>query len=289
MGAGTCSTVIPHMFDAKIFVETAERLQLEAAELQRQRENAEIAALGAAKVGAKSGEEEESKEVEVSQEDVEKILIQLFASGESRSQLLPPETLYSMLMHSEAQVQACQLNEHEVTGLIAEMGQDITASGQVAFAEYVKRVVPLIFEMRRNQLLSAYLRECAFEKLQISKPDLKKLDSIFPLMPSGWKPKDDIQNLEAPRPSGARLSGRQGSKQRTGSKQSRSGSKQNSGFDHEALRVEGRARLQLGGNMGQRRRTTTGSKELPASSKDTPNGRGYYRRRMLLGLLDSED
>merc|ERR1712137_47208 len=42
----TCSVVIPHMFDAQGFEATAERLILEAAEAQRQRENAELAALG---------------------------------------------------------------------------------------------------------------------------------------------------------------------------------------------------------------------------------------------------
>jgi hypothetical protein len=290
------------MFNAKIFVETAERLQLEAAELQRQRENAEIAALGAAKVGAKGeGEQEQTKEVEVSQEDVEKFLIQLFSSGESRSPFLPPEVIFTMLWNNENVIQSCQLTEYERTGLIAEMSHDIGANGQVVFSEYVKRVVPVIFDMRRNQLLSAYLQEGSFETLQIPSPDLKQLDSIFPLMPPGWKKKEKEQEAndpgtgsEHPRRSGCRVSGRRPSKaggDNLGSGPRLSGRRPTkAGADNpeDAMRVQGRAKLQVGHPTLQRRKSKEISKELSnLVVKDTPNGRGYQRRRVMLGFVHS--
>jgi hypothetical protein len=296
--AGMCSSVLPHMFDAQIFMETAERLQLEAAELQKQRENAEIAALASASVGAKGdGEQEQIKEVEVNQEDVEKILINLFQSGESRGPSLPAETMYTMLLNSESQVQACQLSDYELTGFIAEMSSDIGSGGQVIYAEYVKRVVPIIFQMRHNLLLSQYLQEDAFKKLGIRKLNLKELESIFPLFPHGWTPpKDDKSELDVPRSdnreSGGRRSGRAPTKNmRRPSKNAerRSVSKVSDGgdSDHEEMRVQGRARLQVGG-MRQDRRIP--SKMLaPKIIRDTPNGRGYHRRRVLLGLEDPDD
>merc|ERR1719203_2417925 len=70
---GVCCVVIPHMCDAKIFVETAERLQIEHEESRRRNENAELAALGAAKVGSGGGGgegEETTKEADVDQETV---------------------------------------------------------------------------------------------------------------------------------------------------------------------------------------------------------------------------
>jgi hypothetical protein len=293
--AATASSVLPHMFDAKIFVDTAERLQLEAAEAQRQRENAEIAALGAAKVGAKGdGENEQAKEVEVNQEDVEKILIQLFSSGESRNGLLPAETIFTMLRNNESQVQACQLNECELTGLMAEMSPD--SSGQVVYSEYVKRVVSIIFQLRHNQLLNAYLEEDAFETLGIPKPDLQQLHSIFPLYPPGWKVREAEKpnQTDGPRRSGARMSGarcsgtervrRQSvSKEHTGEPRTRS-KQVGADNEEETLRVQGRARLQVGGRTDTKRQ---GSKMAPVV-KDTPNGRGYHRRRMLLGMMSTE-
>merc|ERR1712187_193168 len=76
---GTCSVVIPHMFDAETFVVRAERLIAEAAEQQRLRENAEIAAMAASKVDSIGQEATETKqEVQADQETVEKQLIQVF-------------------------------------------------------------------------------------------------------------------------------------------------------------------------------------------------------------------
>merc|ERR1719399_565328 len=75
---GMCCVVIPHMFDAKLFVETAEHLILEHAESMRRAENEELAALGAARVGQAGQEGEEHHEkTEVDAETVEKTLMQI--------------------------------------------------------------------------------------------------------------------------------------------------------------------------------------------------------------------
>merc|ERR1719399_2399195 len=75
---GMCCVMIPHMFDAKLFVETAEHLILEHAESMRRAENEELAALGAARVGQTGQEGEENQEQkEVDAETVEKTLMQI--------------------------------------------------------------------------------------------------------------------------------------------------------------------------------------------------------------------
>jgi len=185
---GICCAVIPHMFDAKGFVETAERLQVEYAEEQKARENAELAALGAAKVLRQT--EEETEEKEMDQDTVEKILIQALSlsadarMGDMGERVLPARTMYHMLSDPDAQVASCGITPAEMTGLLAEMspGENLhstcTASGEdgeVMIIDHIKRWVPVLFELRKNGLLKGYLKEDAFNTLGIPNPLTEEL------------------------------------------------------------------------------------------------------------------
>merc|ERR1712232_895729 len=122
---------------------------------------------------------------------------------------------------------ACQLTDYELTGLIADIVQD--SNGLIVFSDHVKRVVSIIFELRRNQLLNAYFQEGAFDKLEIPTPDLAKLERVFPLLPPGWKRKDDDASdlgRTSGRISGRRLSGRRPSFSRDSGVASNVGSRQ---------------------------------------------------------------
>merc|ERR1719454_2154686 len=84
---GMCCVIIPHMFDAKLFVDTAEHLILEHAENMRRAENEELAALGAARVGAAGGDGEEAAGgdgKEVDPETVERTLQQVITLNDDQ-------------------------------------------------------------------------------------------------------------------------------------------------------------------------------------------------------------
>mmetsp|Transcript_70558 Transcript_70558/g.204601 ORF Transcript_70558/g.204601 Transcript_70558/m.204601 type:complete len:860 (+) Transcript_70558:3-2582(+) len=189
--AGMCSSIIPHMCNAKIFAATAERLMLEHAEAAKERQNAELAALGAARV-ATPGDGEEApveKKVEVDQESVERTLIQVFSLVDDTRKptpVLPPETIFKLLIEpTDQQIQGLCLDELEATGLVAEMNLD--ANGEVPYHDFVKRWVPIMFELRKNPLLGAYLKNGAAETLGFPEPNFAELEAFYPLLPPGHK------------------------------------------------------------------------------------------------------
>jgi Ca2+-binding EF-hand superfamily protein/ribosomal protein L15 len=177
------SVVIPHMCDAKIFVETAERLQIEHADATRRNENAELAALGAAQVDQLRQEdgEEKHQESEADQETVERTLIQVLSVlDKEHNGMLQPEVIWNVLTGGDAQVQGLGLSEFETYGLAAEMTLD--DNGLVAYHDHVRRWVPIIFEVRKSPLLGGYLKEDSAETLGIPEPSLDELEKIFPTM-----------------------------------------------------------------------------------------------------------
>jgi hypothetical protein len=179
---GSLSVVIPHMCDAKVFVETAERLQSEHADATRRNENAELAALGANTVDQLRQEdgEEKHQENEVDQETVERTLIQVFSVlDKEHNGLLAPETIWNVLSSGgDAQVQALSLSEFETNGLAAEMALD--ENGLVVYHEHVRRWVPVIFEVRKSPLLGGYLKDDSAETLGIPEPNIEALEALFP-------------------------------------------------------------------------------------------------------------
>jgi len=285
---GNCSVVIPHMFNPEIFVATAERLILEAAEQQRLRENAEIAALGASKVDSLGQEETETKqEVQADQETVEKFLIQVFTFHDDLKRnpaALSPEALFSVLHSGDPLVQGCQLSDHEVCGFIAEMNCD--GRGEVAYVDLVKRGVQMIFELRRNQLLNAYLKENAAETLEIPTPDLDALESMYPLLTPEMRQKKEPEKAEAEveEVMVRRSSRRASTMGRMASKESREPGRlptkrMTSMEDIQEDRAASKNRVRL---------STVSMKDPVFKSlsvgepKETPPGRGYQRRKMLL-------
>jgi Ca2+-binding EF-hand superfamily protein len=177
---GMCCVIIPHMFDAKLFVETAERLILEQAENQRQAENAEMMALTAARISHTGHEGEESLEkVEIDLETVERTLQQILSMNDDchrNPPALKPEVIYEILGVNEKEIQGLQLSAYEITGFAAEMQPD--TEGFVPYVEHVKKWVPIIFEQRKDRLLSRYL-ESTYEALNIAPPNLAKMEVMF--------------------------------------------------------------------------------------------------------------
>jgi len=286
---GVLCALIPHMCNAKTFVETSDRLQIEHEEARRRNVLAELAALGAAKVGNIGQEDEEqSKEPVVDQLTVERTLIQVLTLSEEshRSEkTLAPESIFRILRSNDTQVQSCQLSEFEVCGLVAEMNLD--ARGEVAYIDHVKRWVPIIFELRKHQLLSAYLKEGSSETLGIQEPDLAQLESLFPLLPEE-EPK--VVRRMSKRNSMERRSSKglvyrrmspascasilsQGSERRTSTIEEAEAKKEGGGFS-----------LRLRGSV-----PTRATKEDPGSAnKDPPPGRGYARRKDRVNAASPE-
>jgi hypothetical protein len=287
---GKLCVVIPHMFNIDIFLESSEHLQQQAADAQRARENAELAALGASKTNKEEDAAEKVQEVEVDQETVEKILIQVFTLGDDLKRNPPavaPETIYGLIRSStDAQVISCQLSDYEICGFLAEMNLD--SRGEVAYIDHVKRAVPMIYELRNNQLLNAYLQEDAFATLGISEPNLEKLEAIFPLLPDNHAEKNEEKN-------DARQSGR--GRRRSISK---TPNLDLNGEDGRASSGERRNSLETSGRNPSKRRPTITAAGLGmpgglrarsssflapgggAGGKEPPKGRGYDRRKARL-------
>jgi len=188
-----CIAIIPHMSNASIFTETAERLMLENAEAMKERANAELAALSAAKVTKQDNQDDDDgakvPEKQVDRETVERTLLQSFALiDETRkpTPTLPPDAIFNCVFNgSDQQVQGLCLDELEVAGLLAEMVLD--ASGEVPYHDFVRRWVPMMFELRQHPLLSRYLQPAAAEQMGIPEPDRKSIETMVPLMPEGMK------------------------------------------------------------------------------------------------------
>jgi len=295
---GMCCVVIPHMFDAKLFVDTAERLILEQAESQRRAENEELAALGAARVTTTGGDGEESQEkVEVDPETVERTLQQVLTLNDDTHRnppALTPATIYSILGINEKEIQSTQLSTFEITGFVAEMQPD--AEGFVPYVEHIKKWVPIIFEQRKNRLLGRYLEVGAYETLGLEPPNLERLEAVFPLLPAGMKdakPRgsqrrssrvrerrdsfgtahNSFTGASQAKNSKGVLEDRQASK---GSPNNRRGShlsKQNAMAGLSQVR-----RMSCGGDS--KRRDTDAGKV-----KEPPPGRGFHRRKERMAAL----
>jgi len=180
---GICCVVIPHMFNAKLFVETAARLVSDHAEDMKRAENEELAALGARTTTKEDGEDAQEN-VEVTAETVEKTLQQILTLNDDARRSPPslaPEAIYNILAVNEKDVQGTQLTTFEITGFASEMQPD--ENGLVPYVDHIKRWVPLIFEQRKNHLLSRYMQEDFYETLGIDPPDLAQLEAMFPLLP----------------------------------------------------------------------------------------------------------
>jgi len=183
----TCSAVIPHMFDARLFVETAERLIQEHAESMRRAENEELAALGAKQSAGTAAQDDDGSQdkVELDSDTVEKLLqgvISLNDDAHRNPPSLPAEQIFDILQTNEREVQSTQLSSFELTGFLAEMQPD--SDGLVFYVDHIKKWIPLIFEQRKNRLLSRYLEENSAETLGFIVPELDKLEAMFPLLPA---------------------------------------------------------------------------------------------------------
>jgi hypothetical protein len=293
-----CCAIIPHMFDARLFVETAGHLIQEHAESLRRAENEELAALGAARNTKTAQDDEGSQQkVEVDSDTVEKMLLQVLSLNDDTHRTPPSltaETIFNILQTNEREVQCTQLSTFELTGFLAEMQSDV--DGQVAYVDHVKKWVPLIFEQRKNRLLGRYLEEEALETLGIELPDIEKLEAMFPLLPPGSHPGRPKDGLRRSRRREGSLDG-----SRAGSDSSLPNSKRR---ERRASTIAGHSgdtpvnskdRQLLQGSAsktpsGGKRKSLSlhGIENLVPKAKEPPPGRGYARRKALLAAAEAQ-
>jgi Ca2+-binding EF-hand superfamily protein len=274
---GMCCVMIPHMFDAKLFVETVDRLILEHAEAMRRAENEELAALGAARVGAVQEGEEAQATIEVDQETVEKTLQQILTMNDDEHKTppaLPADKIYRILSDNEKEIQGLQLTSFEVTGFAAEMQMDM--DGFVPYVEHIKKWVPIIFEQRKDQLLGRYVEQNSYETLGLAPPDLNKLETMFPLLPNGafvGKAKHGSRRSSRRHSSGRRASEPRAEQEKSPSDQSMQRTDSKGNLVHRDSKAR---RASFGSKQPIRRQ---GSKSQPEVLKEPPPGRGYGRRK----------
>jgi len=280
---GICCVVIPHMFNAKLFVDTAKRLVEEHAESMKRAENAEIAALGArASISIDADDIQEI--VEVNAETVEKTLQQILTLNDDARRSppsLPPETIYNILAVNEKEVQGTQLTTFEITGFASEMQAD--ENGLVPYVDHIKRWVPMIFELRKNHLLSRYLEEDFCETLGIERPDLAQLEKMFPMLPyTGHVPKG--RNSTSRRSSRAR----EHRDSFAGEHKSQASHAPSHSKDSKGMRSE---RTDSKSNTHRRmssKRFVRGAGGVEKQEKEPPPGRGYARRKARIDLAAAE-
>jgi hypothetical protein len=269
----TCSAVIPHMFDARLFVETAERLIQEHAESMRRAENEELAALGAKQSAGTAAQDDDGSQdkVELDSDTVEKLLqgvISLNDDAHRNPPSLPAEQIFDILQTNEREVQSTQLSSFELTGFLAEMQPD--ADGLVFYVDHIKKWIPLIFEQRKNRLLSRYLEENSAETLGFEVPRLDKLEAMFPLLPAQTaktrgpqrrhsKSRDSIDGCFDSRRGSINSSLRRSS----GASMRSDGTPSNTAKEGKLVRSASRR----------------GSLEKHEKPKEPPPGRGYQRRK----------
>lgn len=293
---GMCCVVIPHMFDARKFVATAERLISEHAEAMRRSENAELAALGASRVGQLGQDGEESQESkEVDQETVERTLVQVMNLHDDTHRnppCLPPEQLFSILHSNEKEVQSCQLSDFELCGLAAEMMPD--ADGFVAYGDHIRKWVPIIFEQRKNRLLAAYLQDGAAEVMGIEEPDLEGLEKLFPLLPPESKVHREERRNSHSRTSGERRGSRsdysrQHSKQDPGSFRRPSCARLDPDDPNSSPPMRSRSSI-LGAEprRSSKNRRTFSSIDGHSKINEPPPGRGFARRKARMATMGTQ-
>jgi len=287
---GTCCTIVPHMFDAKKFLLLADRLILLAAEEQKMRENAELALN---KTTANVEEQEKTKEEEVDPETVEKQLIQFFTVNDTESRrkdgtaTLSPEIIHHLMTSNDQNITSCHLSDFEIAGFVAEMPLD--AEGKVVYVDHVKRMVPLIYELRKHCLLRLYVKEQDAVDMNMTMPDIAAYTAAFPLLPTSMAFSRTAVEVKEADP----IASRSGSKRRpsmrrgTSKRQSSNTIGSDYGLDEESdgksnapPKGRPRASVMFGARKSSISGTLQGSDDLV---RDTPHGRGYIRRRRLMG------
>lgn len=218
-----CS-VVPHLFDARVFVEKAAAIAKERADAQAKAELEELQGLtggGMLRTRAKAEDEDDAEDEAkaVDRETVEKTMIHVFQMLDDKSHRgcvdaqdflralrCAPEDFRDdekQLGQAQQQLASCQLSGPELLGFCAEavVLEDHTIECQ----EHVKRWVPILFEIRRSKLL-----ELSWESMVDKLIDLAPLEAQFPLLPPRIERSDSKRgSLERRNSGGLRSKGAQ--------------------------------------------------------------------------------
>lgn len=156
-----CCTVIPHMFDAFALKEKAEAIAKEKADELDKKEMEELQGLQSS-LAKRRMDEEDQEDAQANAPDrdaVEKALIHVCNVADEKHRQQPTLDVRRFLeaMRQES-VQACQLSDPEMRGLIAEAEID-NVSHEIAYVEHIKTWVPIVFELRKSRVYDGILNK----------------------------------------------------------------------------------------------------------------------------------
>jgi len=178
-----CCTVIPHMFDTRLFMEKASTIAKEKADALAKQELEELQGITSSLAAKKRFDEEDPEDAQANAPDrdaVEKALIHVGNQADEKQHRQQP-TLeakrFLEAMRNES-VQQCQLSDAELRGFVAEA--EIDERGEVAYVEHIKTWVPIIFELRKSRVYDGILaKDWGFDAQHLV--DLSEYESAFPL------------------------------------------------------------------------------------------------------------
>merc|ERR1719183_1453003 len=136
----------------------------------------------------------------------------------------------------------------------------------------------MIFELRKNHLLSRYLEEDFFETLGIERPDLAQLEKMFPMLPySGHVPKG--RNSTSRRSSRAR----EHRDSFAGDNRSQASHVPTHSKDSKGMSERTNSKSNTHRRMSSKR-FVRGAGGVEKQEKEPPPGRGYARRKARIDL-----
>mmetsp|Transcript_114098 Transcript_114098/g.223807 ORF Transcript_114098/g.223807 Transcript_114098/m.223807 type:complete len:411 (+) Transcript_114098:3-1235(+) len=182
-----CCTVIPHMFDTRVFKEKAETIAKEKADELDKKEMEELQGLQSSLAAKRRADEEDQEDVQANAPDrdaVEKALIHVGNQADDKHRPQPTLEVRKFLeaMRQES-VQSCQLSDAEMRGFIAEAEIDPNTN-EISYVEHIKTWVPIIFELRKSRVYDSILsKDWGFDAPQLA--DLSAFEAEFPLYLAG--------------------------------------------------------------------------------------------------------
>lgn len=275
-----CCTVVPQMFNTAAFVEKAQAIAKEKAELVAKQEMEELQGLagGGLTASKRRNDDEDPEEMQANAPDrdaVEKELIRIANQADTQyTQHSARATLdvkrFLECMRSES-VQSCQLSESELRGFIAEA--EIVERGQVAYQEHIRTWVPIIFELRKSRIYDEILhKDWGWGATHLA--DLSLYEQRFQLRA---RHSSQSSRGNSRRPSHSRLSSKGSA---AGDRLTRSNTLQSLGSDESVSRRRRRRSISRQGSRSLSRQGSVRSLADSVSSADTQfSGRSAVSER----------
>jgi len=168
-------TLIPQFFNVEAFLERVEVVESDMAENQRKAELAEMEGMmggmmSKLKQKTDKGEEEEES---VDREQAEKMLLHAMSVMDDKHKLTLSEQQVMTVVQNTAE--QCRLSEFEVRGLLGQMHVE---EGEVAYIDFLKTWVPIIFEVRDSAAWGQFVGDLS--EMDIPRCNVDELSAKFP-------------------------------------------------------------------------------------------------------------